>query len=60
MNYAKINVEDEVAGVVSAVENGAFRAATKQETMSVRLAALSEIVKDMQSIVHNDMRLAEA
>ena len=60
MNYAEINVDDEVAQVVSAVERGAYRAATERESMSVRLAALSEIVREMQTVVYNDMKLANA
>jgi len=35
-----------------------MRNATKKETMQVRLAALSAIVRKMQSIVENDKELA--
>ena len=58
MNYEEINVEEEVKRVVSAVEQGAYRKATKRESMAVRLAALSEIVREMQALVQNDRELS--
>jgi N-acetylglucosamine kinase-like BadF-type ATPase len=58
MNYDEINVDEVVENVASAVEKGNNRNATKKETMQVRLAALSAIVRKMQSIVENDKELA--
>jgi N-acetylglucosamine kinase-like BadF-type ATPase len=58
MNYDEINVDEVVENVASAVEKGNYRKATKKETMSVRLAALSAIVRKMQSIIENDKELA--
>jgi hypothetical protein len=55
MDYDKIDVEAEVNAMVHAVECGKARPASRQESMAVRLAALSEIVHEMQSIVKNDM-----
>ena len=60
MKYDEINIDDEVNFVVSAVEHGSFRMATKRESMAVRLAALSEIVREMQDIVKNDKELIGA
>ena len=60
MEYNDLNVEDEVNRVVTAVERGDFRPATKRESMAVRLAALSDIVHDLQSIVRNDKELIGA
>ena len=57
MNYDEINVDEVLESVASAVEQGKYRQATKKETMIVRLAALSAIVKRMQSIVENDKEL---
>jgi len=57
MNYDEIDVERIVNEVVTAEEQGKTRNATKKETMQVRLAALSAIVKKMQSIVENDKEL---
>jgi hypothetical protein len=54
MDYDKIDVDAAVDAMVDAVEHGRARPATKQESLSVRLAALSEIVREMQSIVTND------
>jgi hypothetical protein len=58
MNYDEINVDEVVENVASSVEKGNYRNATKKETMQVRLAALSAIVRKMQSIVENDKELA--
>jgi len=57
MNYNEIDVERIVDEVVTAEEQGKLRNATKQETMIVRLAALSSIVRKMQSLVENDKEL---
>ena len=54
-----INVDDEVNRVISAVEQKNCRPATKRESMAVRLAALGEIVHEMQVIVKKDKELAE-
>jgi hypothetical protein len=58
MDYDNIKVEDEVDAMISAVEQGKFRPATKRESMSVRLAALSDIVHELQVIVKNDKELS--
>ena len=60
MDYNNIDVDEEVDRVVVAVEQGNFRPATKKESMAVRLAALSEIVHEMQVMVKNDKELVEA
>ena len=60
MNYNDINVDDEVSRVVTAVEQGEYRQATKRESMAVRLAALSDIVHEMQELVKNDKELIGA
>jgi len=60
MDYNEIDVERIVNEVVTAEEQGKTRNATKKETMAVRLAALSAIVKKMQSIVENDKELVGA
>ena len=57
MNYDEIDVERIVNEVVAAEEQGKMRNATKKETMLVRLAALSAIVRNMQSLVENDKEL---
>jgi len=57
MNYNEIDVERIVNEVVTAEEQGKMRNATKKETMLVRLAALSAIVRNMQSLVENDKEL---
>ena len=57
MNYDEIDVERIVNEVITAEEQGKMRNATKKETMLVRLAALSAIVRRMQSIVENDKEL---
>jgi hypothetical protein len=59
MNYNEIDVDRIVNEVVTAEEQGKLRDATKKETMLVRLAALSAIVRKMQSIVENDKELVE-
>jgi hypothetical protein len=60
MDINEIDVEQIVSEVVAAEEQGKLRPATKRETMAVRLAALSAIVKRMQSIVENDRELIDA
>jgi len=60
MKYNDINVDDEVNRVVSAVEQGTFRPATKRESMVVRLAALSDIVHEMQVLVKGDKELVDS
>jgi hypothetical protein len=57
MNYNEIDVERIVNEVVTAEEQGKLQNATKKENMIVRLAALSTIVRKMQSIVENDKEL---
>jgi len=57
MDYNELDVERIVNEVVTAEEQGKLRDATKKETMIVRLAALSAIVRKMQSIVENDKEL---
>jgi len=53
----EIDVERIVDEVVTAEDQGKLRNATKQETMIVRLAAPSAIVRKMQSLVENDKEL---
>jgi hypothetical protein len=60
MNYDEINVDKVLESVASAVEQGNYRQATKKETMAVRLAALSAIVRKMQAIIENDKELIGA
>jgi hypothetical protein len=60
MDYNKIDVEAEVNAMVAAVECGQTRPATKRESMAVRLAALSDIVFEMQRIIENDKDLISA
>ena len=54
MDYDNIKVEDEVDAVVTAGEQGKLRPAAKRESMSVRLAALSDIVHELQAIVKDE------
>jgi hypothetical protein len=54
MDYNKIDVDAEVDAMVAAVEHGEVRPATKRESMTVRLAALSDIVHAMQVVVESD------
>jgi hypothetical protein len=58
VDYNNIKVEDEVDAIVTAVEQGKLRPATKRESMSVRLAALSDIVHELQVIVKGDKELS--
>ena len=59
MDYNEIDVERIVDEVVAAEEQDKLRNATKRETMIVRLAALSAIVRKMQLLVENDKELVE-
>jgi hypothetical protein len=59
MNYDEIDVERIVEEVVAAEAQGRMRPATKKETMEVRLAALSAIVKNMQEIISSDKELVQ-
>ena len=58
MDYNNIKVDDEVDAMLTAVEQGKLRPATKRESMSVRLAALSDIVHELQVIVKDDKELS--
>ena len=58
MNYDEINVAGEVQAVYDALDRGAFRPASKKENMSLRLAALAAIVRNMQEVVENDKELS--
>ncbi|MDR1948107.1 MAG: hypothetical protein LBQ38_01825 [Spirochaetaceae bacterium] len=60
MDYDKIDVDSVVNEVVDAVEQGKIRRATKRESMAVRLAALSDIVHEMQTAVKTDKELIKA
>ena len=59
MIYENLNIEDEVNRVVSAVEPGNFRSTTKRKSMTIRLAALSDIVHEMQVLVKSDKKFAD-
>jgi hypothetical protein len=60
MDYDAINVDEEVAKVDLAMEQGNFRPATKRESMEIRLAALAAIVRKMQAEVALDKELINA
>ena len=60
MDYNEIDVDSIVNEVVTAEEQGKLRTATKRETMIVRLAALSAIVRKMQATVENEKELVNA
>jgi len=57
MNIKEIDVDEQVKRVSEAVAEGRCRNATERESMLVRLAALSAIVRRMQSLVENDKEL---
>jgi hypothetical protein len=57
MNIDEINVDEQVKRVSEAVTEGRYRKATERESMIVRLAALSKIVRRMQEKVENDKEL---
>jgi hypothetical protein len=57
MDYSDLNVDQIVEEVYAAEAEGRTRPATKQETMRIRLAALSAIVRNMQDIVEKDHEL---
>jgi hypothetical protein len=60
MDYSALNVDQIVKEVYTAEAEGRTRPATKQETMRIRLAALSAIVRNMQDIVEKDHELVSA
>ena len=60
MDYSDLNVDQIVKEVYTAEAEGRTRPATKQETMRIRLAALSAIVRNMQDIVEKDHELVSA
>ena len=60
MNYDEIDVDQIVNEVSVAVAQGNYRKATKKESMEVRLAAISEIVHEMQDSIKNDKELIDA
>ena len=60
MDYNKIDVDKIVDEVYTAEAEGKTRPMTKQETMRIRLAALSAIVRNMQDIVEKDHELVSA
>jgi hypothetical protein len=60
MDYNEIDVDQIVKEVYAAEAEGRTRPATKQETMRIRLAALSAIVRNMQDIVEKDHELVSA
>ena len=60
MNYNEIDVDKIVNEVSVAVAQGNYRKATKKESMEVRLAAISEIVHEMQDSIKNDKELIDA
>jgi len=60
MDYSDLNVDQIVKEVYAAEAEGRTRLATKQETMRIRLAALSAIVRNMQDIVEKDHELVSA
>jgi len=60
MDYSDLDVDQIVKEIYTAEAEGRTRPATKQETMRIRLAALSAIVRNMQYIVEKDHELASA
>ena len=58
MNYDEINADEVLESIDTAVQQGNYRKSTKKESMEVRLAALSEIVRNMQVEVRKDKELA--
>jgi hypothetical protein len=59
MDYNDMDVEQVADEGVKAEEQGKLRPAAKRESMAVRLAALSSIVREMQSIAENDRDLVK-
>ena len=57
MNIDEIDVDEQVKRVSEAVAEGRCRKATERESMIVRLAALSKIVRRLQEKVENDKEL---
>ena len=60
MDYSDLDVDQIVKEVYVAEAEGRTRPATKQETMRIRLAALSVIVRNLQDIVEKDHELVSA
>ena len=60
MNYDNLDFDSILQEVYKAEDEGRTRPATKQESMRVRLAALSAIVRNMQEIVDKDHELVSA
>jgi len=58
MNYDEINVDEVLTEIDTAIDQGDYRQATKQEAMKVRLAALAAIVRNLQDIVEKDYGLS--
>jgi hypothetical protein len=54
MDYDDIDVEQVVNEVVAAEAQGKLRPATKRESMAVRYAALSAVVREMQAAAERD------
>ena len=57
MNYDNLDVDAIVEEVFKAEDEGRTRPATQTEIMAVRLAALSEMVHNMQEIVEKERKL---
>jgi hypothetical protein len=53
MNYDEIQVEEEVNTIGVAAERKELRPATKRESMAVRLAALNNIVHELQAYTNS-------
>ena len=56
MNYDNLDFDSILQEVYKAEDEGKTRPATKQESLRVRLAALSAIVRNMQEIVEADYK----
>ena len=56
MNYDNLDFDSILQEVYKAEDEGRTRPATKQESMRVRLSALSAIVRNMQEIVDADYK----
>ena len=60
MDYKDLDFNSILQEVYNAEDEGRTRSATKQESMKVRLAALSAIVRNMQEIVEKDHKLVSS
>ena len=60
MNYDNLDFDSILQEVYKAEDEGRTRPVTKQESMRVRLAALSAIVANMQEIVEKDHELVRS